>query len=289
MAHKTAQTAGGKRRVWPVRVLTTTWHFTRYLLNRRYPDRFRLLRDYWKIQFWLRVQPKRTKPLRLLGYTVHYPSLYLLRHLFNEVVLEPTYRYDAPRHNPVIIDAGANIGLATLFYKYQYPKARITCFEPDPRSFAVLQRSIEANGFTDVTAYNVALSNQPGNLTLYYDESFEGDTTASISKEFRSHTGKGQLSAEQVPAEPLSKYLNQPVDLLKIDIEGSEGKVFADIGSSLGKVAAIQMEFHYDREHNPLHPVIETLERGGHDWQLMAPGTLRSQPGSVAVLYSWRR
>lgn len=291
MTHKTAQSMQtGRPGSLPYRIVSTGWHFTRYLLNRRYPDRFRLLRDYLKIQFWLRVQPDRTKPLKLLGYTVHYPSLYLLRHLFNEVVLEPTYRFASRRKDPVIIDAGANVGLAMLFYKYQYPQARMICFEPDPKSFAILEQNIMANRFADVTAHNVALSDKPGSLTLYYNDDLVGDTTASISRQFRGHRqDQENISRQTVKAVTLSDYLRQPVDLLKIDIEGSEGKVFQDIGRRLGKVRAIQMEYHYDRRNNPLHPIVEALEAGGHDYQILAPGTLRSQPGSVAVIYSWLR
>jgi FkbM family methyltransferase len=291
MAHLTAQQMQGRGlRRGPVAALKTAWHFTRFLLGRRRPDRFRLFWDYQKIQFWRLIQPKRTKPLKLLGFHVHYPSLYLLRHLFNEVVLEPTYKFSFPTNEPLIIDAGANIGLTMLFYLYQYPGARIVCFEPEPRSFAILKQQIETNNLTNVTAHNVALSDQRGTLTLYHDPGLEGDTTASISKEFHAHAGgDADLEAEQVPAAPLSEFLTEPVDLLKIDIEGSEGIVLAEIEPKLGRVKQIQMEYHYDQKSNPLEKLIALLERSGHAYEIVAPAGLRNEPGSVAIIYTHLR
>ncbi len=284
----TAQTSQENKGSLPVRALKTTWHFARFLLNPQRPDRFRLFLDYQKILFWLRVQPNRKKPLTLLGgLTVHYPSLWLLRHLYNEVVLEPTYHLDFPAPTPRIIDAGGNIGLTMLFYKYQFPRARIVSFEPDPRSFAMLKKNADANGFTDVETHNVALSDQEGTLTLYYDPTLEGDTTASISQEFRAHHGGAdvKLAQETVPAVSLRPYLKEPVDLLKIDIEGSEGAVMRDIAPSLANVAEIQMEFHYDAKENRLQEMIELLEKAGHRYRIVTGG-LENVEGSVAIIYT---
>src|SRR5437867_1587881 len=42
--------------------------------------------------------------------------------------------------NPrVIVDAGANIGMASLFFSQQFPEVRIIAIEPEPSNFAILQ------------------------------------------------------------------------------------------------------------------------------------------------------
>src|SRR3954454_22620498 len=41
------------------------------------------------------------------------------------------------RHAPLIIDGGANIGLATRWFATHFPEAKIVAVEPDPANFAV--------------------------------------------------------------------------------------------------------------------------------------------------------
>ena len=50
---------------------------------------------------------------------------------------------------PRILDCGANVGLASLFFRRLYPQARITAFEADPALFAILEANLDANGRTN--------------------------------------------------------------------------------------------------------------------------------------------
>jgi FkbM family methyltransferase len=63
------------------------------------------------------------------------------------------------------LDCGANIGLATLFFKRLYPESEIHAFEPDPETFKMLRRNVEQNSLSYVYLYNVALSDQQGAVT----------------------------------------------------------------------------------------------------------------------------
>ena len=48
------------------------------------------------------------------------------------------YYFHTDKENPVIIDAGANIGDSMIYFKYLYPQATIYSFEPDVATFAYL-------------------------------------------------------------------------------------------------------------------------------------------------------
>lgn len=68
----------------------------------------------------------------LLGFLVSYLGEKQFRYLLWEIFIRGEYFFETEKTAPVILDCGANIGLATLFFKRIYPKARITCGEADP-------------------------------------------------------------------------------------------------------------------------------------------------------------
>jgi FkbM family methyltransferase len=70
---------------------------------------------------------------------------------------------------PAIFDCGANIGMATLYFKWLYPNARIEAFEADPTAFAVLEMNIARNRLTNVTAHNCALWDENGQIEFFVD------------------------------------------------------------------------------------------------------------------------
>jgi hypothetical protein len=66
-----------------------------------------------------------------------------LEHLYREIFVRQYYYFRANTDHPVIFDCGANLGMATLFFKWLYPKSRVEAFEPDPGTFAVLQKNVD--------------------------------------------------------------------------------------------------------------------------------------------------
>ena len=49
----------------------------------------------------------------------------------HEILIKRSYRNDLPAAPEVIIDAGANIGLTSIFFANEYPNARIIAIEPE--------------------------------------------------------------------------------------------------------------------------------------------------------------
>ena len=61
--------------------------------------------------------------------------------------------------NPVLVDIGANVGLTSISFALANPTARVFSYEPNPSTFAMLQRNIESNGLSGrVRAHNAGLS-----------------------------------------------------------------------------------------------------------------------------------
>src|SRR5436309_4261583 len=76
-----------------------------------------------------RYQPTCT---RLLGKPVHLADAPSFLVSFYEIFGRQLYRFSPRRERPTILDCGANIGVAILYWKQAFPEAEIVAFEPDP-------------------------------------------------------------------------------------------------------------------------------------------------------------
>jgi len=114
-----------------------------------------------------------------------------------------------------VIDVGANIGYFTMLAASRVgPTGRVAAFEPSPDNLDLLKRSAAANGFANVETHTLAVADEPGTVTFSMDDSNGG-----------IHRGEPGVSAVLVPAVALDGFLppGYRVDLIKIDVEGSEG------------------------------------------------------------------
>lgn len=144
-------------------------------------------------------------------------------------------RYDAIVASgklPVIIDAGANVGAATLWFKKLFPKAAIVAVEPDPDNAALLRRNVAA--LPDVEIKEAAIGSEPGFVSL------DGDLGAWGVQTTRSDKGcpivtMNECFASVADGEPL---------FAKIDIEGFEEDLFTKNLEWVDKVQAILLEPH---------------------------------------------
>lgn len=196
--------------------------------------------------------------------------------LKNEIFINENYHFDSTKKTPVIIDAGAHIGLATLYFKSLYPEAKIYAFEPNWQSFELLQTNIEANSLQNIALFNKGLAVKEGIKTFYIDGTEEGwDSTASLYK--GTWLGTKVSSEIKVQMICLSTFLasikEKEIDLLKLDIEGSEQAVLKEAGAYLSKVKNIILEFH-PIKGNDLSKVIKLLTKAGFKTEIKEDGLL---------------
>lgn len=141
----------------------------------------------------------------------------------------------------VIVDAGANVGMATLYFADRYPGARIIAIEPEHSNFAALRRNCE--GLPNVALIQAALWPDDGRRLTLADASAE-KWAFSVS-EFRP----GVADQVEVPTITMCQVLGQvdkgKVDILKLDIEGAELELFSsDSKTWLDCVDSIVVELH---------------------------------------------
>jgi len=214
---------------------------------------------------------------RLLDSRMKFRDLGAFLLIFEEIFIRRVYEVGDLGSNPTIVDCGANIGMATLYFRWRYPGARILAFEPDPRVFGVLETNVADNGWDDVEIRNEAVGAGDGLVDFFVSAGRPAQLTMTTAPA----AGRGQR--EQVRCVPLSAHLPDHVDLLKLDIEGSEREVLRELDTSraLERVEHIAMEYHHhlDPHDDHLSETLELLERNGFGYSLSTVGW----PGDVSA------
>jgi FkbM family methyltransferase len=157
---------------------------------------------------------------------------------FEKVFLHRDYFCPFPLKPKIIVDAGANTGLSSLYFAVTYPDAMILAIEPEAENFHLLKHNCA--GIDRVKPLRGALWSSQGEVSV--TESFDGGAWAfSVERE-------GKPSLDMVPSYSVPQLIKMTganqIDLLKLDIEGSEKNLFAGNTDWLDDVAVIVIELH---------------------------------------------
>lgn len=189
---------------------------------------------------------------------------------YKEIFIDQIYKIPRPNNKPVIIDCGANIGLATYYFAKNYKNANIHVFEADPQIFTVLDENLKRlENYSNLTLINKAAW-KDDNSTIRFNSS--GDDSGKIVSD------SGDKTIE-VPTISLANYLRQFefINLLKIDIEGAERHVFPSIEDILYKVEHLFLEYHcWEGEEQFLSKILEILEKHHFIYSIQSIGNRKS-------------
>jgi len=210
---------------------------------------------------------------KLSPFTVWFSQSEEFHTLKQEIFTQDVYYSEFKTLEPVIIDAGAHIGLATLYFKKLYPKSKIWAIEPLIENYTILQKNISENILLDVEMINAALTEAGSEMTIYFD-----NTPLKWWSTAGRHNGawnNQQVSqSREVPAIQLSSLItqiNRPIDLIKMDIEGNELSVLKEARSHLENVQNMIIEYHPIKTQ-PLSQLLTLLENCGYSWDLWQDG-----------------
>ena len=198
------------------------------------PRKWEIFLTYIRIRTkarWFLMTGQKVCTETIFGFHVRFFDYATFAYLFEEIFIEATYLFHSDTSMPRILDAGSNIGLSVLYFKWLYPDASISAFEPDQQTFAVLKENVERNGLKNVVLHQVALSDQDGQATFHTDR--DGSLGASLL-EARNQTPSEQI----VQTRSLAGYLKSDFDFMKMDIEGAEADCLADVAKQ-GRLSAL--------------------------------------------------
>lgn len=248
-----------------------------YALHRRLRISRGVLRAYLVISIIEALQlPQRS--ISLLGTSVSFPDVFWMRFLIEELLLGRQYAVWPPlRPDPLIVDAGANIGLATIYFKCLFPRSHVISIEPHPATARYLRANLIAADFPDVDIVERALAGSSGGRWLAGD-----GVVAALSD---------QPGEDAVPVETVSLHSlipgSQDIDILKLDIEGAELEVLRSIAADLSQIDQIIAEIHvWDPNPDPLPEVLKLLHSGGHRYEILQWTPVPE--GAICIVRSWR-
>jgi FkbM family methyltransferase len=175
--------------------------------------------------------------------------------VYSEILRRGLYDFDLPFSPQIIVDAGANIGMASIYFANKYPKAKIIAIEAEASNFAVLARNVQP--YSRITPVHAALWNRDGEICIGQPDSTTGAfgnwgfiTQESQGTKVRAITMRTLMKETQIDS----------VDLLKMDIEGAEKEVF-EACDWIGNVRCLMIELH-DRYKSGCSAAVNAMCKG---------------------------
>ena len=136
----------------------------------------------------------------------------------------------------MIVDLGANIGLALLEFRLRYPGARLIGLEPDPIAFNTLR--LNTSGDPNIEILPVAAAGVDGVRRFY------SSAHSVVSGFSRSLTFQRSIPVYAKSLDSLMGDMNlTKIDLLKIDVEGAEEEILGSC-TRLSDVRVVVGELH---------------------------------------------
>jgi FkbM family methyltransferase len=241
------------------------------------------------------------RTIEILERSMRHPDPTQLSMRLNEVVRNRTYlQHGVEVHaGDVVLDVGANIGIAAAFFAVECDAGVVHSFEPVRPIFEVLRENIREFPACVPHDYGLSSSSRSDRITYYPDlielSGFYVDPAvdfANVRRELLNIAGteeqvdeglRGRFSTEVLPCElrTVSQVLRDEeiacVDLLKIDVEGAELDVLAGIDDSDWRaIRQVSGELHLDRERRA--ELTETLRDRGFEVTVVQEPIMRGTP-----------
>jgi len=218
----------------------------------------------------LRIFPRYTETYTsILGRKLKLVDSASFIFLYDEIFLKEIYKFKTNSLQPYIIDCGANIGLSSIYFKKLYPNAKIVAFEPDSKIFKVLKYNLESFGCSDVKIFERGIWSEETTLE-FFSEGADGGRIAV--------PGNADNLVE-IKTIRLRPFLEEPVDFLKIDIEGAETNVLNDCRDLLSNVQNLFVEYHsFISEKQSLSKILGILSEAGFRTYITSPGFTSRKP-----------
>lgn len=241
-------------------------HIAKYILR---PDYRKFVTENQELKRVSKLPRFTPGVANLLDHQIFFSDSASFVFMYNEIFRKGIYNFKSSIQEPLIIDAGANIGIGAIYFKKKFAQARVIAFEPDKKVAEVLRKNIATFQLDQVEVIEKGLWTQEGVLEFQSDGADAG----------RIADATNNTNTITINTTKLSNYLDQPVDLLKIDIEGAEVEVLKECKNQLRNVRNIFVEYHsMVNQPQQLNELLEILRNAGFRYYIDNTSFLAEQP-----------
>jgi FkbM family methyltransferase len=162
------------------------------------------------------------KEMIVLGLVGIKEKIYLRRNskdinVFQQIFIQQDLAFIKGRNCKICVDAGANIGLSTIYIKNLFPDAHIYSIEPEFSNVEMLR--LNTIGYKDVEIIDKALSEDSNGLFLF--DTGKGTDAFQTHRQFAVDIDLLRIESISINELMIQNKLNQ-LDFVKMDIEGAE-------------------------------------------------------------------
>ena len=191
----------------------------------------------------------------------------------------------------MVVDVGANCGAASVYFARCYPAATVHAIEPGSAPFDLLARN--TRDLENVQLHKLGLFSVDREATLYAGIHDAG--TASIF----ARAGRNSERSEQVTLREARRWLDEQgiesIDVLKVDVEGSELEILGSIRDVLPTVRALYVEYDSVRARRvidhwlePTHELVHGAMFLDHGEVIYAHRDLLTDPDPIVHFFRAR-
>jgi FkbM family methyltransferase len=179
------------------------------------------------LEFWLpsslRSKKKIVCKLFDKSFVVPDGNMMLFGALVDEIIFLNQYHTELIKEKDIIIDAGANMGIFSIFVASKYPNTTIFAFEPTPSTFNALQENVRF--YPNIKVFNYGLG----------EKEKEGSIIVVSNNSGANHIGEGGIYINIKTIDGLKTRL----DFLKMDTEGYERNILEGAKETIKKYKPI--------------------------------------------------
>lgn len=148
--------------------------------------------------------------------------------------------YDLPFCNFTprdIVDLGANIGYASVYFAARWPTANVLSVEPDEQNAQLLEQNTRR--WPRITRLQAAVWPHPARVSV----ANPGDASNAYQMCEAPASAEGGVAAYTVP-QLMDTLGCEQLDLLKMDVEGAEREILRGAPDWLDRVSVLVIELH---------------------------------------------
>ena len=209
------------------------------------------------------IKSKSTNPLKLKGFKhpIYFRGIVSDVFMFEQIFVDNQYNIEINFQPKAIIDLGANVGFASVYFANRFPDAKIIALEPDSSNYSTALKNLEP--YKNVSLIKGAVWDKSEKINLV--DIGHGEAAYMV----KSGEGENAIKAYTIPELMEILKVNE-VDILKIDIEGSEKEIFESSDSWINKAKIIIVETHDRYKKGTSKAVFNSI--GKYDFSLELSG-----------------